>query len=91
MPYVSVEFDLKDIDSDDLIYELDLRGDYRALSEVSDEDLIEELNSRDSNYRISEDIQGLVEKIYYARANGKYSYYQELLDQLIYEVIGRIG
>ena len=66
MPYVSVDIDLSDIDT---------------------EDLIEELRTR--RKEIEFEIQNeLVRKIYEKRRNGQD--YQEELNELIYDTVGRI-
>ena len=66
MPYISVDIDLSDIDT---------------------EDLIEELQSR--RKEIEFEIQNeLVRKIYEKRRNGQD--YQEELNELIYDTVGRI-
>jgi len=66
MPYVSVDIDLSDIDTEDLIEELQTRRKEIEL-EVQNE---------------------LVRKIYEKRRNGQD--YQEELNQLIYDTVGRI-
>jgi len=66
MPYVSVDIDLSDIDT---------------------EDLIEELQSRRKEVEL--EVQNeLVRKIYEKRRNGQD--YQEELNELIYDTVGRI-
>ena len=60
-----------------------------SLSDFDTEDLIEELESR-GNLPIEDntDAKELVESMYLKRRNGKD--YQQELDQLIYQVLGKI-
>jgi hypothetical protein len=60
-----------------------------SLEEFSDDDLIEELQSRGLGAEAHESsATSLIEQIYQARRLGKD--YQQLLDQLIYQVTGKI-
>ena len=56
------------------------------ISEFDTDDLIEELKSRDSDYVYGKD--GLIEKIWILRREGRD--YQAVLDELIYNTIGKI-
>ena len=56
------------------------------ISEFDTDDLIEELKSRDSDYVYGKD--GLMEKIWILRREGRD--YQAVLDELIYNTIGKI-
>jgi len=66
MPYVSVDIDLSDIDTEDLIEELQTRR-------------------KEIEFEIQNE---LVRKIYEKRRNGQD--YQEELNELIYDTVGRI-
>ena len=66
MPYVSVDIDLSDIDTEDLIEELQTRR-------------------KEIEFEIQNE---LVRKIYEKRRNGQD--YQEELNELIYNTVGRI-
>ena len=65
---VEVEVDLSDFEIEDLIYELESRGEFRGEGPYDSNDL--------------------VQKIWIARRNGKD--YHTLLNDLIYNVTGRI-
>jgi hypothetical protein len=56
------------------------------ISEFDTDDLIEELKSRDSDYVHGNN--GLIEKIWILRREGRD--YQAVLDELIYNTIGKI-
>jgi len=56
------------------------------ISEINTDDLIEELKSRDSDYVHGNN--GLIEKIWILRRQGRD--YQDELDELIYNTIGKI-
>lgn len=56
------------------------------ISEFDTDDLIEELKSRDSDYVYGNN--GLIEKIWILRREGRD--YQAVLDELIYNTIGKI-
>jgi phage-related minor tail protein len=59
-----------------------------VLREIDTEDLIEELESRGSNMNSQNSINSLIQKIYELRRTGQN--YDAVLDELIYNTIGRI-
>lgn len=63
-------------------------NEYRFIDDLSDDDIIEMYESLDTDFTHAK-IKSLVEEIYELKRNGKD--YADILDELIYNVIGRIN
>ena len=87
MPYITVNtdvhIDLYDIDTEDLIEELERRGKNPTDNEMINLELKEMVNEM-----INLELKEMVEKIWMNRRTGKG--YQAELDQLIYSVLGKV-
>ena len=84
---VDVDVDLDDFDTDVLLEELDLRG-YDFLEEADDQDLIDEMTKRDLYHLTYGDSDGLIDKIYHLRRQGKP--FDKELDEYLYLLTGRV-
>lgn len=84
---LDVDVDLDDFDIDDLLEELDLRG-YDFLEGIDDETLIHEMTKRDLYHPTFGDSDGLIDKIFHLRRQGKP--FDKELDEYLYLLTGRV-